>query len=47
MGDAQSGERRALACPCLQQVKAPLLDSELEVLHVAELPLEQIGGLEQ
>ena len=45
--DARGGERRALALAGLQQVELTLLHGELEVLHVAEGPLQAPGRLDQ
>ena len=39
------GPRRALAAPRLQEVERPLLDRELDVLHVLVVPLEPGGDL--
>ena len=41
-GDPYRRRRRALAGACLQQVEAAPFDRELDVLHVREMPLEQI-----
>ena len=40
--DAHRGGRRALAGARLQQIEPPALDGELDVLHVAEVPLEPL-----
>ncbi len=42
-GDLDRGLRRALPAARLQHVELPLLDGELEVLHVAVVALEPVG----
>ena len=45
--DAHGGGGGALAGPRLQEIELPALDGELDVLHVAEVPLEPVLRLEQ
>ncbi len=45
--DPDGGRRRALAGPRLQQVERPALDGELDVLHVAVVPLEPLDRLDE
>ena len=44
---ADRGRRRALRRARLQEVERPLLDGELDVLHVAVVPLELLHRLDQ
>ena len=46
-GGAHGGQRRALGRARLQQPELAALDRELDVLDVAVLALEQLGGVEQ
>jgi len=45
--DPHGGDARALAGPALQHPEAAVLDRELDVLHVAVVPLEQLLDAEE
>ena len=46
-GNAEGCGRRSLAGAGLEQIELPLLDRELDVLHVAVVGLEAIERLDQ
>ena len=45
--DAHRGRRRTLAGACLQQVQRAILHGELDILHVAVMPLQPLAYLRQ